>query len=178
MYFFSRLIRLSHKNTIWKWIYSGTIRLYFSRCDLEHLAKPLFWIKSGKSLPLKQTRLRTSETASAQHWWGDDLSSLEPVITFWAKKDAKQKPVMKASWPARWPLKCSSRAEEAGDWKTKSESITFWLESFCFRFFDFFRSSSTTARKTSWDLRQSGSLEQNPWPCIAGKILLADKITD
>lgn len=141
----------------------GNSRSYFSKWDFEHLEKALFWIKRGKSLPLRQTRFRTSATSASSSFQQTVLAPFGRTDIFCAMKEAKQKPVIKASCPARCPLKRSWR-EDLVILMTFSTSVrAMLLSSFLFRFLAFFWSSSKTARYTSWDFLQFDSLLQKPW---------------
>ena len=135
--------------------------------DFEHFENALFWIIRGKSLPDRQTRFLTSATTSFQQEMA--FNSVGRAEYFWAMKEAKQNAVIKASWPARCPLKRSWREAlsllaDPLAWKEISTSALLF-SSFLFRFLLFFWSSRTTARKTSWDFLQvdDALFWQKPW---------------
>ena len=154
---------------------TGNNRSYFSKWNFEHLEKALFWIKRGKSLPLRQTRFRTSATWLTSSFQQTVFTPLRRMEAFWAIKEAKQKPVIKASCPARCPLNRSSMCEDLEGDNTVSLAVTWTassismratlLSSFLFRFLAFFWSSNKIARNTSWDFLQFDSLLQKPWFC-------------
>lgn len=124
----------------------GNSRSYFSKWDFEHLEKALFWMTRGKSLPLRHTRFRTSTIRSTRFFQQTAWTFSSEVDDRWAIKEAKQKPVIKASWPARCPLKRSWRGDSMIDITWLASKLTTWLSSFRLRFLVFFCSSSRTAR--------------------------------